>query len=300
MTESRPAQILRLQVKAVANQLNFFGLSLDEDNSMPSFKKFIRTSLLLPVRLFFTEPIVLLTSTMAATVYGIIYLFSEALGVVYLEEFGFSPRQGSLVMLAIGAGVIFTFLPRIYDVQVAALRRKQNRPLEPEDKLFGFLVAAPVLACGLWIFSWTVPPFVTSIPPWISIASLILVGFSVVEFDSVLSGYLCDTYATIAASANAPMAFLRAVLSGIFPLFGRQLFLSAGSNYTLFILAGVATLYCGVAILFGLHGKRIRQRSRIAEKTWAASVSFEKLSISETSISMPIQAMIRTEKWEAM
>lgn len=113
---------------------------------------------------------------------------------------------------------------------------------------------------------------------------VVLVGFSVVEFDNVLSGYLCDTYATYAASANAPMAFLRAVLSGVFPLFGRQLFQVIGSNNALFVLAGIATAYCGIAVLFGLYGKRIRERSPIAERTWIASLSAEKLAIVEVSV----------------
>lgn len=94
-------------------------------------------------------PIVLLTSVMAATVYGIIYLFSESLEIVYFESFGLVARQISLVTLSIAVGVAFTFLPRLYDIRVAMRREKKNRVLEPEDKLFGFILAAPVLACGL-------------------------------------------------------------------------------------------------------------------------------------------------------
>ena len=182
MQESRPSQVLRQQVKAVAKQANFDGLLFDGEDSLPSISTFVRTSLLLPGRLFFTEPIVLLTSIMAATVYGIIYLFSESLDIVYRRGHGFSSRQSSLVMLSVAVGVAFTFLPRLDDVRVAMRREKENRMLEPEDKLFGFLVAAPVLACGLWWFALTVPPLVTGISPWISIASLVLIGFSVVEF----------------------------------------------------------------------------------------------------------------------
>jgi hypothetical protein len=104
--------------------------------------------------------------------------------------------------------------------------------------------------------------------------------------DNVLSGYLCDTYASHAASANAPMAFLRAMLSGIFPLFGQQLFIKLSLNNALFILAAVATLYCGVAILFGVYGKQIRERSPIAEKMWTASLSTESLAAVE-SITVP-------------
>ena len=163
--ESRPSQVLRQNVKAVAKQTNFDGLSLDGNDSLPGLAAFVKTSLLLPLRLFTTEPIVMLTSIMAATVYGIIYLFSEALAIVYLEGFGFSTQQGSLVMLAVAVGVIFPFLPRLYDIRVATRRRVHNQPLEPEDKLFGFFVAAPVLAAGLWWFSGTVPPLVTGVSP---------------------------------------------------------------------------------------------------------------------------------------
>ena len=182
MQESRPSQVLRQQVKAVSKQENFDGLSFDREDSLPTISTFVKTSLLLPGRLFFTEPIVLLTSVMAATVYGIIYLFSESLAMVYRAGFGFSPRQSSLVMLSIAVGVVFTVLPRLYDIRVAVRRERENKVLEPEDKLFGFFVAAPVLACGLWWFALTVPPLATDISPWISIASLVLMGFSVVEF----------------------------------------------------------------------------------------------------------------------
>lgn len=295
MQESRPSQVLRQQVKLISKQTSFDGLSLQEDDTLPTISTFIRTSLLLPLKLFFTEPIVFATSIMAATVYGIIYLFSECLTIVYVEGYNFNTRQASLVLLSTAAGVILTFLPRVYDIHIASLRRRQRKPLEPEDKLFGFLTAAPILAGGLWWFAWTVPPLITDLSPWISIASLVLVGFSVVEFDNVLSGYLCDTYATYAASANAPMAFLRAVLSGIFPLFGQRLFRSLGSNYALFILAGVATAFCGVAVLFGVYGKRIRERSEFAEKTWSATLSSEKFNVDavEVMISAPMPCLER-------
>lgn len=96
---------------------------------------------------------------------------------------------------------------------------------------------------------------------------LLPIGFVAVEFDYVLSGYLTDIYATHAASATVAMCFLRAVLSGVFPLFGRQMFQGLGANNATFILAGLATMFCGVAEVFRRHGKAIRHRSRVAEET---------------------------------
>lgn len=296
MQESRPSSLLRQEVHAVAKAHSFAGLCVDDENALPTLQTFAKTSLLLPLRLFFTEPIVWLTSIMAATVYGIVYLFSEALSIVYLDAYHFSARQASLVLLAIAPGVALSFLPRLYDMRVLARRRAHAVAPQPEDKLFGFYIAAPVLAAGLWWFSWTVPPLVAGVSPWASVAALVLVGFSVVEFDTVLCGYLCDTYASYAGSANAPMAFLRAVLSGVFPLFGHSLFYRLGANNALFILASVATAYCGVAFVFGRYGRSIRERSPFAEKAWSASLERVDLLVAESLVSLPESCLVKEER----
>jgi hypothetical protein len=241
------------------------GLFYESTDTAPSLGAFCQTSLVLPVRLFFTEPIVFLASIMASTSSAVIYLFPEAFPVVFKVAFGFSLRQCSLVNLAIPVGVIFTFLPRLYDIRTLNDCRRRSIVAEPEDKIFGFLVAAPILAVAFWWFGLTVPPIATGLSPWIPIASLALVGFSVVEFDTVLAGYLTDTYTSHAASANASLSFLRAVLSGVLPLFGHSMFEGLGPNNAMFVLASFATLYCGVAVLFGMYGKRIRLRSRFAQ-----------------------------------
>ncbi|KAF2167541.1 hypothetical protein M409DRAFT_66065 [Zasmidium cellare ATCC 36951] len=263
MTESRPSQLLKKEVKDVARNNSFSGLSLDDADSTPDLKTFVRVHLALPIRLFLTEPIVFLTSIMGATVYGIIYLFTPALPVIYTSPpYTFTPLQTSLVSLALALGIPLTFLPRIYDILL--LRRKAPSTIEPEDKLFGFYVAAPVLAVGLWIFSTTIPPLTSHLTPWISIAALTLIGFAVVEFDNVLSGYLTDTYTSYAASAISPMSFLRAVLSGVFPLFGERMFRGLGGGYAGMVLAGCATGFCVVAAGFWRWGRGVRGRSRMA------------------------------------
>jgi hypothetical protein len=151
-----------------------------------------------------------------------------------------------LVNLAISFGVLFTFIPRLYDIRVSNHCRRNNIVAQPEDKIFGFLVAAPILAAAFWWFSLTIPPLVEGLSPWIPIASLSLVGFSVVEFDTVLAGYLTDTYTSHAASANASLSFLRAVLSGILPLFGRRMFAGLGAEQ-----CDVCSRWVGDALLWG-------------------------------------------------
>lgn len=273
MKESRPALVLRQYVCAIEKETGYAGLSLDEEFGLPTMKEFARTNLLLPLRLWFTEPLVFLVALMAAVSFGFIYLFAEALHAVYHSGFGMDERSSSLTFLAIGVGVWFTFIPRLYDVHITNVEARRDKPLEPEAKLLGYYIAAPVLAVGLWWFACTVPPLITDVTIWVSMCALILVGYGIVEFDSVLCAYLTDTYTSYAGSANAPVAFLRAVLSGVFPLFAPKMFKILGTNNALFLLAAIATAFCGIAIMFKFYAKSIRERSPFAQKTSMASTS---------------------------
>jgi hypothetical protein len=251
MKESRPSVILRREIKAATRVSGFKGLFYESTDTAPSLGAFCQTSLILPVRLFFTEPIVFLASIMASTGSAVIYLFPEAFPVVFKAAFGFSLRQCSLVNLAIPVGVLLTFLPRLYDIRVSNDCRRRNIIAQPEDKIFGFLVAAPTLAVAFWWFGLTVPPMTTRLSPWIPIASLALVGFSVVEFDTVLAGYLTDTYTSHAASANASLSFLRAVLSAYYLCLG--MVCSRGLGQIMRCLCLLVLRHCIAELLFCLR-----------------------------------------------
>jgi hypothetical protein len=240
-----------------------------------------------PVRFFFTEPIVCTVSIMSATVFGSVYLQTEGIKVIY-ESFGFGKRQAALPLTCWIVGLMFTIPLRIYDWRIVSRRLRQGLFVRPEDKITGFYVAAPVLAISLWWLSWTVPPYVSDsralrvdpgtflqafkltpkkaqhISSLVSIAALTLVGACTNEFDGILQGYLTDSYTSYAASANAPLAFLRGILSAVFPMFGEQMFVGLGSNVSGSILAAIATAFCGIAVWFWFYGTEARERSEFA------------------------------------
>jgi hypothetical protein len=110
----------------------------------------------------------------------------------------------------------------------------------------------------------TPKPQVQNISPLVSIAALTLIGACTNEFDGILQGYLTDCYTDYAASANAPLAFLRGILSAIFPMFGEQMFMGLGSNVSGSILASIATAFCAIAVWFWRNGTSARERSRFA------------------------------------
>jgi hypothetical protein len=153
-------------------------------------------------------------------------------------------------------------LTRFYDRRIARRRRRANIPLKPEDKLFGFVIASPILAVSLWWFAWTVPPKVESLPWIISALALVPLGYATNEFDTVLGGYLADSYPNYAASAFTSLALLRSLLSAASPLFTDQLFIGLGNNLAGSVLAGLATLFCVVPIIFIKYGEILRMKSR--------------------------------------
>lgn len=99
----------------------------------------------------------------------------------------------------------------------------------PEDKSLGLFLSAPIHAVSIWWFAWTIPPY-TNHSRLVAIAALVPLGFAINAFDSVLVGYLCDTYTTDAGSADAPMGFIRAKLIAVYPLVGPAVSKSLGNN----------------------------------------------------------------------
>ncbi|KAH6674173.1 hypothetical protein B0J14DRAFT_653483 [Halenospora varia] len=60
--------------------------TIDDPDSFPTFHEFITASPTRPTKLYFTEPIVFLVSTMASVAFGRIYLLTVAIPVIYTQK----------------------------------------------------------------------------------------------------------------------------------------------------------------------------------------------------------------------
>jgi uncharacterized membrane protein YuzA (DUF378 family) len=263
MLESRPSRILHKKSEQLKLRTGYTDFFVQNPDHAPNFQTFCKLAVTRPIRLFFTEPIVLMVTVMSAIGWGLIYMFTESLPVVY-QSWGFTPTQASLAFIPIGLGVTLSILPRFHDSKALARLHNAGTPFNPEDKLFGFFFAAPALAVGLWWVAWTTPPKATNLHWAVSMIGLFPIGFATNEFVCTLSGYLADSYTVYASSAFAALAFLRAIIAGCLPLFGRNMYESLGSNIAGSIVASVAVVFCVCPVILKLYGKRIRQRSKFA------------------------------------
>ena len=264
LRESRPSLILSREVAMIRESNGLEDLQALNPDFTPDLSAFVRMALFRPARLLFTEPIICMVAVMSAVAAAIVYLFTVALPTVY-EQFGFSAESASLPFLAIGLGLILSVFTRILDDRIVARLQRQGRPLTPEDKLLGFTIGAPALACGLWLFAWTIPPHVPNLPWIVPTLALIFIGYALNEFDTVLVGYVADSYLSYAASGFAAVALLRSILSATFPLFAPQMFERLSANIAMSILAALGTGFCIVPKLFTQYGERIRAKSKFAK-----------------------------------
>lgn len=261
--ESRPSSVLEREVAKIRRESGIANLKALNPDHTPDLKTFVCIGLFRPIHLFFTEPIVFLVATMSAVAFALIYLFTEALPPIYISM-GFSTTSSYLPFFAICIGFLFGLLTRIQDHRIILRYQEQGIPIEPEHKLLGFSIGAPILAVGLWWFSWTIPPAV-HVHWLVSTAALVLIGFAVNEFDSVLAGYLADSYQGYAASGFAAVQLLRSSMSAAFPLFATDMYDALGANVASSILAALATVFCILPPLFGRYGRQIRGLSKFAK-----------------------------------
>ncbi|KAK1139226.1 hypothetical protein N8T08_001156 [Aspergillus melleus] len=261
--ESRPSQILIKEVNHLRQKTGDHTLEALNHDHFPDMNTFVRTALFRPVQLLFTEPLVIATALMNGFSFALLYLFTEALQLVY-TALDFSDSQASLPFLGLAVGFWFSIPCRLIDYRIFASLRRQNLPIKPESKLTGLAIGAPVFAVGLWWFAWTIPPKIAV--HWIvPTVSLLLVGFALNEFDTVLYVYLADSYLSYSASATAAVQFVRALLSGVFPLFTKQMFEGLGYNVAASVIAALGTAFVVVPVLFIIYGERIRARSPFAK-----------------------------------
>jgi hypothetical protein len=265
--ESRPSLLLAYEVQRLTDTTTMLSIPppLNHDH-IPDLNTFAKDALFRPVQLFFQEPIILVIAIIISVAMSLIYMFTEALQPIY-ESMGFSETDASLIFIAIGLGTLLSTFTRVLDSYILNYIRSQGRPIKPEHKLFGLGIGGPFLAAGLWWFAWTIPPETPT--PWIvPTFSLVLVGYALTEIDTVLYGYISDAYLSYSASATAAVALLRALLSGAFPLFTRQMFDGLGNNIAMSVLAAIATAFCIVPPVFILYGERIRRASKFARYSW--------------------------------
>jgi MFS family permease len=213
-----------------------------------------------PWVLLFLEPIVLISSTYLAILYGIIYMFFGAFPIVYQEMRGWNEGVGGLAFLGLAVGMIIGLAYTILDNR---RYQKLGTRATPESRLPPAMLGAVVLPASMFAFAWTNAPEIH----WsVSIILSAPFGFGcVLVFLSILN-YVLDAYTIYAASVLAAGAILRSLFATAFPLFVGRMYANLGIHWASSIPAFLTVVCMPFPFLVYKYGAALRMRCKYAHE----------------------------------
>ncbi|RAL60369.1 hypothetical protein DID88_000145 [Monilinia fructigena] len=215
-----------------------------------------------PVKILFTQPIVLIMSSYQALIFATTYSLYTQFSRIYGDGYGFSTIQVGLVYLAPGLGFLSAvrfLVPRIDDIR-NHLTRQNKEESKPEFRLPLANVGAVLIPVALFSFAWMVEYHVH----WaVTLVATFFYGIGQVTIFNTVQNYYIDSFEKYAASAIAAGAFFRSLFGGIVPLITPSILDTIGVGWGLSIFAFLSVVIAPSPILFYYYGPSLRKRFAI-------------------------------------
>lgn len=222
----------------------------------------IRTSLLRPFQLLFTEPVVFFFSLWAAFSWSVLYINLSAIPLIFETTYGFSLSNSNAIFAASCIGTLLMTALSILQENAAARRKSWNSV--PEHRLYFSCIESICLPVGLFIFGWMSHYHIHWAVPAIAVGISMSGIFSV--YLSVFN-YLADSYHQYASSALAAQSFCWNMLGGVFPLVSRQLFSNLTYGPAGSLLGGIGAALTLVPWVLVFYGHTIRAHSKLTRES---------------------------------
>lgn len=234
-----------------------------------SLIEFLRSNILRPFHLLFTEPVVFFFTLLSALSYGITFISTQSVAQVYSTTYAFTEPQtgyiqaaivlGELVGWALCAGVQDPFYARCAKRAAEDETGESTRTL-PEKRLRAAVPASFLaLAAGLFVYGFSSHSGISLYAP---ASGLFLIGVGVVVVMQAIMMYVTDAYARYAASASAAVCFGENVFAAFLPLGSQGMYSALGYGWASGLLGCVAVGLGLAPVLLVWKGERVRGRSK--------------------------------------
>ncbi|KAL2071149.1 hypothetical protein VTL71DRAFT_12384 [Oculimacula yallundae] len=235
-------------------------------NRSAKIRFLVTVTLIRPVNMLVTEPIVAFLSLYVAFNFSVLFAFFAAFPYIFETVYGFTTEQANMVFLAVGVGnlcAVPTVLACDYWLYQPKVREsKQNGgggAVAPEYRLYPAMIGSIGLPIGLFWFAWTARSGVSWASP---VVAAIPFAWGNLNIFIAAATYLIDSYKAMnGASAVAANGLLRYTLGGVFPLFALQMYRGLGIAWATSLLGFVAIVLMPVPWILFKYGKQIRKRS---------------------------------------
>ncbi|KAL1629141.1 hypothetical protein SLS56_005584 [Neofusicoccum ribis] len=220
-----------------------------------------------PFRMLATQPIVQAMSLYAGYGYGLAFLLSATMPLVWEGRYGQPPSTASLNYLpsSIGVVVMSQVTPRLGNaVYGRLLARAPDGQGRPEFRVPLLFLAGVLTPVGLLWYGWSVEARMHAVMP--NVGTVVFTAGTNMTFFCI-NQYLIDTYTLHAASALGAATVLRGVCGFCIPLFAPSMFQALGFGVGNTILAAVAVVigFPGAFVVWK-WGPEMRAKSLYARK----------------------------------
>ncbi|KAI9810683.1 MAG: hypothetical protein M1827_006142 [Pycnora praestabilis] len=222
----------------------------------------IGNSMLRPLKILFTQPIVLTMAAYQAVIFGTMYSLYTNMQEIYGGQYGFNTTQVGLLYLGPGIGfllAVWFIVPRI-DTVYNKFKERNKGVAKPEYRLPLANIGAVLLPISLLWFAWTVEYHVH----WaVTIVATGFYGLGQVTIFNTAQNYYIDAFEKYAASAIAAGAVFRSIVGGVVPLFVPALLRQVGYGWGFSVFAFISIALAPAPLLFQYFGEDLRTRFAI-------------------------------------
>ncbi|KAL0941107.1 caffeine resistance protein 5 [Colletotrichum truncatum] len=229
-----------------------------------SGKEAILAHLVRPFTLAMTEPIIFLLTFYSAFVYGLMYIWFEALPMAYKEVYHFDLGTQSIALVGLIVGVL-VIIPPYFLYYRKWIEPKFNHlgDIEPERHLIPAMIGCLFLPASLVWFGFTAKPTNFWLIP--TVGSALFSSGAVLLFIPFMN-YLGESFPSHVSSVFAGNELFTSLFGATFPLFVPSMYYKFDVFGSSILLAIFAVLFTPIPFILYLKGSKMRKRSRHARR----------------------------------
>lgn len=211
-----------------------------------------------PIKMLFTNPVIVALGFFMAFTYGFMYLMLVTFPALWTDVYHYKSGIGGMMYLGLGIGFMLGVALGTPAVQRSYLNltHKNGGIPKPEYRIVLVSPIAFALGCGLIWYGWSAEKKLVWIMPVIGTG---IFGLGMVPTFLCIQNYLIDMNPRFSASAVGAAAVFRSCFGFGFPLFGASMYDRLGYGWAN-TLCGILAIVLGVPfpLFIYFYGERIR------------------------------------------
>ncbi|WQF82588.1 Putative sugar transporter, major facilitator superfamily, MFS transporter superfamily [Colletotrichum destructivum] len=208
----------------------------DADRESQGLGVKLSRSLMRPLRLLLTQPILQVVAIFLAYNFGMLYIVLSTFATLWIQRYGQTESQSGFhyIALVIGYTIAAQVGGKVMDRLWRYLKARSGENTAPEYRVPLMVPGAVLIPLGLLLYGWTAERHTHWIVPDIGIG---IFGCGIILNTQAMQAYVVEAFRKYVASASAAAQFLRSIAGFAFPIFAPVMYHTLGYGWGNSILA---------------------------------------------------------------